>query len=103
MQSAFIKQLGKHDSHQNGSAVVSNGHSKMARIYLINKFNINALTHETIRNVPKNADDLRPPVDPRQTEISMIKTSTERMKEFNGLMRKLNYELCQTNSVCKLH
>ena len=55
---------------------------------------------ELARNVPKNADDLRPPVDPRQTEISLIQESTERMKEFNVLMRKLNYELCQTNSVC---
>jgi hypothetical protein len=29
----------------------------------------------------------------------MRKKSTERMNEFNVLMRKLNYELCQTNSV----
>lgn len=50
------------------------------------------------RNVPKNADDLRP-VDPVKAEISMRKKSTERMKEFNVLMRKLNNELCQTNSV----
>ena len=49
--------------------------------------------------IPPYAHDLRPPADPMLTEISMIKKSTERMKEFNVLIRKLNNELCQTNSV----
>ena len=54
---------------------------------------------ELASNVPKNADDLRPPVESIEAEIIMNQKSTERMNEFNVLMRKLNNELCNANSV----
>ena len=51
---------------------------------------------ELARNVPPDADDLlHTAVDPRKAEISMIKTSTARRNEFNGLMRQLHNELCK--------
>ena len=49
--------------------------------------------------IPPNADDLRPPADPRQTEISMIQKSNDRMKEFKRFINRLNNELCKINSV----
>lgn len=52
MQSEFINQLARYDSWQAGNIIHSNGHPGMARIVLINHYNLNALTHETIKNIP---------------------------------------------------
>lgn len=61
-QQSFIDQLGSIDSWQNSYFKLSNGHPKMARIVLVKNYELNALTHETIRNIPKasgrDKDDL---------------------------------------------
>lgn len=53
MQSEFIDQLAMYDPWQAGNTILSNGHPKMARIVLIRDYKLHALTHETIRNIPK--------------------------------------------------
>lgn len=55
MQEEFIQTLGKFDSYQGGNYQLSNGDPSMARIRLINKHGLNALTHESIRNIPKSS------------------------------------------------
>ena len=55
-QQSFIDTLSSFDPYQNGNYYTSNGHRKMSRIYFVNKFNINALTHETPRDIKKNGD-----------------------------------------------
>ena len=52
LQTEFIKTLKPLDPFQGGNFILSSGHPKMARIYLIREFNLNALTHETIKNIP---------------------------------------------------
>jgi len=54
LQSAFIEHLGRLDQWQNGNIELSDGDPGMSRITLIRDFSINALTHESIRNIPKN-------------------------------------------------
>lgn len=54
MQGKFINQLAIHDVWQNGNFHLSEGSSGMSRIYLIKKYGFNALTHESIRNIPLN-------------------------------------------------
>jgi hypothetical protein len=53
MQSKFINRLALYDPWQAGNTILSNGHPKMARIVLIRDYKLHALTHETIRNIPK--------------------------------------------------
>jgi hypothetical protein len=53
MQSEFINRLALYDDWQAGNTILSNGHPKMARIVLIRDYKLHALTHETIRNIPK--------------------------------------------------
>jgi hypothetical protein len=50
-QQQFIDQLGTYDIWQKGRSELSNGHHKMARIVLINGYGLNALTHETPRDI----------------------------------------------------
>jgi hypothetical protein len=50
-QQEFIDQLGSYDIWQKGNYELSNGHPKMARIVLINGYGLNALTHETPRDI----------------------------------------------------
>lgn len=52
-QEDFIQQLGKYDPFQNGNYQTSNGHPKMSRIMLINQYGLNAMTHESIRDIRK--------------------------------------------------
>ena len=52
MQSRFIDELALYDPWQAGQIIHSNGHPGMARIVLINHYKLNALTHETIKNIP---------------------------------------------------
>lgn len=52
MQSRFIDELALYDSWQAGQIIHSNGHPGMARIVLIKHYGLNALTHETIKNIP---------------------------------------------------
>ncbi len=51
LQQKFIDELGIYDPWQNGNYILSNGHPKMARLVLLNHYNLHALTHETIRNI----------------------------------------------------
>lgn len=53
-QQKFIDQLAGYDTWQGGDFQTSDGHPMMARIKLIRDSGINALTHESIRNIPKN-------------------------------------------------
>lgn len=55
-QQEFISELGAHDIWQKGNFEVSNGHKKMARIMMVRDHSINALTHETPRNISKRSD-----------------------------------------------
>lgn len=52
MQSLFINELALYDPWQAGQIIHSNGHPGMARIVLIKHYDLNALTHETIKNIP---------------------------------------------------
>jgi hypothetical protein len=54
LQSGFIDQLKRYDSWQNGYFIHSNGEPSMARIMLVRDYGINALTHESIRNIELN-------------------------------------------------
>lgn len=56
-QQEFIDHLASYDIWQKGRFELSNGHKKMARIVLINGYGVNALTHETPRDIKiKNSD-----------------------------------------------
>ena len=52
LQQAFISKLSQRDKWQNGSFQLSNGDAGMSRIRLINRFGLNAMTHETPRDIP---------------------------------------------------
>ena len=54
LQQAFISKLAQRDQWQNGSFQISNGDAGMSRIRLINRFGLNAMTHETPRDIPLN-------------------------------------------------
>ena len=51
LQQKFIDELGTMDPWQNGNFQLSNGDPRMARLVLVNHYNKNAMTHESIRNV----------------------------------------------------
>lgn len=51
VQQDFIDTLGLFDLWQKGYSKKSNGNSKMARIVLVDHFGLNALTHETPRDI----------------------------------------------------
>lgn len=51
LQQSFIDELGKYDQWQNANFQISNGHPKMGRIKLVRDHHINALTHETPRDI----------------------------------------------------
>lgn len=53
-QQSFIDELARFDQWQAGRYILSNGHPNMARIVFIREYDYNALTHETIRNIPRN-------------------------------------------------
>lgn len=53
-QSEFINFLGRFDPWQAGNYELSDGHRYMARIYLVRDHKINALTHESIRDLERN-------------------------------------------------
>ncbi|WP_164848353.1 M14 family zinc carboxypeptidase [Halobacteriovorax sp. HLS] len=55
-QQSFIDTLGRFDRFQDGNFQLSNGHHKMARIMLVREFGINALTHETQRDISLSAN-----------------------------------------------
>lgn len=52
MQQRFIDELGIYDPWQASNFTLSNGHPGMARIVLISHYQLNAMTHESIRNIP---------------------------------------------------
>lgn len=52
LQQLFISRLATRDRWQNGSFELSNGDKGMSRIRLINRFGLNAMTHETPRDIP---------------------------------------------------
>lgn len=52
LQQEFISSLSERDLWQAGQYNISNGHKKMSRILLVRDFNINSLTHESIRDIP---------------------------------------------------
>lgn len=52
LQQNFISRLAHRDQWQKGRFVLSNGDNGMARIRLINRFGLNAMTHETPRDIP---------------------------------------------------
>lgn len=56
IQQNFIDTLGSFDTWQRGSFQLSNGHPKMARILLVRDYRLNALTHETIRDIALNSN-----------------------------------------------
>lgn len=58
-QQNFIDELGIYDPWQAGSFQLSNGDPGMARLVLINHYKKNALTHETVKNIPKRNSDGR--------------------------------------------
>lgn len=55
-QQRFIDTLAMFDQWQNGNFKLSNGDPGMARIVMVKDFGINALTHETIRNIRLDND-----------------------------------------------
>lgn len=58
LQQKFIDELGAYDPWQNGNFILSNGDPGMSRIVLIKHYNLHALTHESIRNIPlRNSRD----------------------------------------------
>lgn len=68
-QQQFISSLGMLDQWQNGNFELSNGHKKMARIVLINSYNLHALTHETPRDIKlKNSK--------QRSKLSLMKQGT---------------------------
>lgn len=52
-QQAFISHLGGYDPFQAGNFQLSDGHPKMARIMMVREYSLNALTHESVRNIRK--------------------------------------------------
>jgi hypothetical protein len=62
LQQNFITELSAHDIWQNGMFKLSNGHKKMARLVLVKSYGLNALTHETPRDIqlksPRSKSDL---------------------------------------------
>lgn len=58
-QQNFIDELGIYDPWQAGSFQLSNGDPGMARLVLINHYKKNALTHETVKNIPKRNNEGR--------------------------------------------
>lgn len=59
IQQNFIDELGGIDPWQNGNFQLSNGDPAMARLVLINHYKKNAMTHESIRDIPKRNRDGR--------------------------------------------
>lgn len=56
-QQVFIDQLAMYDTWQNGRVNISNGDPRMARIVMIKNYGLNALTHETPRDIKiKNSE-----------------------------------------------
>jgi hypothetical protein len=53
-QQKFIDELAIYDPWQAGNYQLSNGDSRMARLVMIDHYKVNAMTHESIRNVPIN-------------------------------------------------
>jgi hypothetical protein len=58
-QQNFIDELGIFDPWQEGNFILSNGDKRMARLVLINHYKKNALTHETIKNIPRKNNEGR--------------------------------------------
>jgi hypothetical protein len=63
IQSTFINGLAKHDVFQKGNFQLSRGNPQMARLYFGKFYQMNAVTHETPRNISLNGarqiDDLK--------------------------------------------
>lgn len=53
-QQNFIDELSVSDPWQKGNFILSNGDSRMARMVLIDFYKKNAMTHESIKNIPLN-------------------------------------------------
>lgn len=51
-QQNFIDELGSIDPWQKGNFIHSNGDTRMARLVLIDHYKKNAMTHESIKNIP---------------------------------------------------
>ena len=55
-QQKFIDELAAYDTWQNGTFIHSNGDKAMSRIVLIDHYKVNAMTHESIKNIPLDND-----------------------------------------------
>lgn len=53
IQKSFVDELGAHDTWQNRVSHISNGHPKMARIVMVKDYGLNAMTHESIKDIKK--------------------------------------------------
>jgi len=58
-QSEFIETLGQYDSWQNGNYIVSNGKIGMSRIFFAHTYDLNSLTHETLKNILRDTKSQR--------------------------------------------
>lgn len=77
-QQNFIDELGIYDPWQEGRFILSNGDERMARLVLINHYKKNAMTHETIKNIPKRNTDGR-------TKHTLIDQGTAIVKTIQNL------------------
>jgi hypothetical protein len=74
LQQNFIDELGAYDPWQNGNFQQSNGDPGMARIVLINHYKKNAMTHESIRNIPLKNNSGRSKKTLKDQGLAMIKS-----------------------------
>ena len=58
-QSSFIETLGNYDTWQNGNFSISNGKKGMSRIFFVDSYGIDSLTHETLKNIPRAGKNRR--------------------------------------------
>lgn len=73
-QQNFIDELGIDDPWQAGNYQLSNGDPGMARLVLINHYKKNAMTHETVKNIPKKNNDGRSKKSLLDQGIAVFKT-----------------------------
>lgn len=73
-QQQFIDELATFDPWQNGAFELSNGHPKMARIVMVKSHGLNALTHETPRDIKLKNSKNRSKEDLIQQGVSLLTT-----------------------------
>ncbi len=75
-QQEFIDELAGYDIWQNGVSKLSNGHPKMARLVMVNSYGLNALTHETPRDIKLNSRSRRSKSDLYKQGIAIFQSIT---------------------------